>query len=724
MAGDNDGIRGQKGIPGDTGGKPDTPFVPGQGIRRGQAPKTPGSGEAETPGSPAQAAKGKPSESSVPPPQAQTEPPAGRTRPAGEPAQGPPAAQAPPRAADYDVYIPERRVKKWMILLALGVVCLVVSFIVIKGATRPGVTYEKVTFETQAYDEDPVTISGLLMKPAEGVKGKVPAVVFAHGITGSKEWYIQMTRPLVEEGFIVLSIDLRGHGGSSGHSTFGYDEVKDMWAAADYLRENVPEVDPDCIVAVGHSLGGITATRAGALQPEEKFSAVVAVYCWTGWKEALEDLLGPIDDLTGRAWWLTGFSRHVDINAPDFERKYSVLDIIDDTHPPNYLLTVGRADELISVEQEEKILEETTFEARRTGPEEKVKDGYTYGDFASGTARRLVLTGDNHPTELVGGIITLETINWIKLNSGMEITGDGVAPFLWTRILGILMLVLGLLFLSTGTMSLVRDGIFPGGGGITVDPPWGTHGDQGVWEVLLYAVPVVAASYLALPAAKALGIGPLIPYAGVNEMSVFFLSRTIVLLPVFVALAVIVTLKAGGFRGLLEAGLKPTLARWGKSAGYSLIPLGIIIVVVLLLGGPLLLPRAFARLPVYFLIGVACIGSGLWLEDYLFYKLAYLALERPEEQGGFRVLAVRAVVLDMVLIGALLPLMKGLGVTVNFRFELPLVVLLLLAIPAFFFLAHLSVRLRRLTGGSLAFAVLMTVLLVWLLTGPIGVRGF
>ncbi|MCG2795131.1 MAG: alpha/beta fold hydrolase, partial [Actinomycetia bacterium] len=585
------------------------------------------------------------------------------------------------------MYIPERRVKNWMILLALGVVCLVVSFIVIKGATRSGVIYEKVTFDTQGYEDEPVTISGLLMKPAEGVKGKTPAVVFAHGITGSKEWYIQMTRPLVEEGFIVLSIDLRGHGGSSGHSTFGYDEVRNMWAAADYLRENVSEVDPDNIVAAGHSLGGITATLAGALQSEEKFSAVAAVYCWTGWKEALEDLLGPIDDFIGRAWWLTGFSRHVDVNAPDFEQKYSVLNIIDDTHPPNYLLAVGRADELISVEQVEKIIEKATAEARRTGPEEKVKDGYTYGDFASGTARRLVLTSDNHPTELVGGIITLETIDWIKQSSGMELAGEGGAPFLWTRILGIHMLVLGLFFLGTGTMSLVRGRIFPEGGEISVDPPWGSYGDQGAWEVLLYAVPVVVASYLALPAAKALGIGPFIPYAGVNEMSVFFLSRTIVLLPVFVALVVIVTLRADGIKELLEGRLKRTLARWGKSAGYSLVPLAIIIVVMLLLGGPLLLPRAFAKLPVYFFIGVACIGSGLWLEDYLFYKLAYPALERPEEQGGFRVLAVRAVVLDMVLIAAILPIMKGLGVAVNFRFKMPLLLMLLLVMPAFFLLA-------------------------------------
>ncbi|MBU4241587.1 MAG: hypothetical protein KKE43_08835, partial [Actinobacteria bacterium] len=90
MAGDNDGIRGRDVDPRDTGGKPATPFVPGHGAGRGQAPKPTGAGETGT---------------------QQPSPPAG-------------AGKQP--AAEYEVYIPERRVKNWMILLALGVVCLVV----------------------------------------------------------------------------------------------------------------------------------------------------------------------------------------------------------------------------------------------------------------------------------------------------------------------------------------------------------------------------------------------------------------------------------------------------------------------------------------------------------------------------------------------------------------------------------------------------------------------
>lgn len=139
-----------------------------------------------------------------------------------------------------------------MILLWVGLVLIVLGFVITRGATG-GVTYQKVTFTTEGLEPKPVTISGLLVKPSGGAKGKVPGVVLAHGLTGSKEWYIQMSRQLAKEGFVVLSIDLRGHGGSSGYCTFAYDEANDVIAAGDYLKKNVAEVDPAHITAMGHS---------------------------------------------------------------------------------------------------------------------------------------------------------------------------------------------------------------------------------------------------------------------------------------------------------------------------------------------------------------------------------------------------------------------------------------------------------------------------------------
>lgn len=618
------------------------------------------------------------------------------------------------------------RVKPWMVLLSLGLVLLIAALLVINATTNPGVSYQNVTIDSTSPDGGDTDISGLLMKPSAGTGGKVPGVIFAHGITGSKEWYIQMLKPLVDAGFVVLAIDLRGHGGSSGYCTFGYDEIADIYAAAEYLKSEVPEVDPEVVVAWGHSLGGITATRAGALQEDGTLSGVVAIYCWTSWKEALEDLLGPIDDLVARSWRFTTFSRHIDMDAPDFDTRYSVTAIVDDSRPPNYLLMLGSSDELASVERMEQILEKTTVSARRSGPEGQIKYSYTYGDFDSGTARRLYISDDDHVTELVSGVLTLETINWVRQVAGMPVDPGGGAPFVWGRVLGLMLLIAALALLAMGVMSLVRKRVFPGGGVITVRPAWGTVDGQGVWEVLIYALPVVAASLLAMPVAGLFGIGPLAPYAVVNELSIYFLARSIILFPLLVVVLGFSVAGAGGLRQVLSEGLRPSLSRWGKSIGYALIPLAVVLAITLPVGGWLHLPRVLAKYPAYFFLGVVCIGAGLWMEDYLFYKLAYPALER-EEAGGrqWAALLARAGVLDLVLIAAMVPLMKGLGVSLFFQgFDIPLVLLMVLALPAFILLAELSIRLRRLTGGNLAFTVFVTALAVWFFMGPVGVRGF
>jgi pimeloyl-ACP methyl ester carboxylesterase len=612
---------------------------------------------------------------------------------------------------------------RWAGLLIAGLALLVTGFVVTRGATSPGVEYEKVSFTSEGYGAGPATISGLLMKPEGAQPGAHPGVVFAHGITGSKEWYIQMTRPLVQAGFVVLNIDLRGHGGSSGYCTYGNEEVADMLAAAGYLAENVPEADAGSLVAMGHSLGGIAATRTGALQDQERFGCTVAIWCWTSFKDALEDFLGPLDDLVGRGWRFVTFSRHIDVNDPDFGPAYSVLDIVDDSVPENFLLGVGHADELASVERVEQILEKCTRSCRESGPEAKLKDNYTYGDFTAGTARRLFVSEDNHVTELASGSLISDATKWMKQSAGIEFDPEQSAPFLWSRLLGLALIGFGIALTSVGAMSAVRGRLFDDTGA-TFKPAWGTAGEQGIWEIMLYALPVVAASYLALPAAGALGIGPFIPYAGVNEMSIFFLARSLVLSPVFIAILVIVGIQ-GGMGSITGDKLKRTLLSWVKGAAYALLPVAVAVALMLVLGGPLMLPRAFAARPGYFVLGIVCIGGGLWMEDYLFYKLAYPALSRRNEHSRWMVVGVRGVVLDLVLIAAFLPIMKGPGVSITFMgFDMPLIMLLMLAVLAFLPLAYLSLRLREATGSSLAFALLVTALLVWFLTGPIGVRGF
>jgi len=224
-----------------------------------------------------------------------------------------------------------------MIVLGIGLILVVLGFLVIKTSTG-GVVYQRVSFTTEGFDQNPITISGLLIKPSGQIAGKVPGVVFANGFTGCKEWYVQMTREMAKEGLVVLSIDLRGHGRSGGASAMGSDEANDMLAAGAWMRKNVPEVDAADITAMGHSLGGVTATRAGVVQQDKTFSSVVAVWCWTNWKDVMTDMMGPIDAFVGRSWLFTVFAPKLDINAPDNDARFNMVNMVNDTKPPNYLL--------------------------------------------------------------------------------------------------------------------------------------------------------------------------------------------------------------------------------------------------------------------------------------------------------------------------------------------------------------------------------------------------
>ncbi len=67
-----------------------------------------------------------------------------------------------------------------------------------------------------------------------------------------------MSQPYRDAGFVVMSPILRGENGQSGNFTMYYDEVEDVVAAAEYLR-NLPYVDARRVFVAGHSAGGTLA---------------------------------------------------------------------------------------------------------------------------------------------------------------------------------------------------------------------------------------------------------------------------------------------------------------------------------------------------------------------------------------------------------------------------------------------------------------------------------
>ena len=95
------------------------------------------------------------------------------------------------------------------------------------------------------------TITAILYKP-RAIKDQAPGIVLAHGISNSKEPQTGMALELAKHGYVTLSIDLVGHGKSSG-ALDGSDQSLGMIQADQYLAD-LPFVS-DSVGLVGHSLG-------------------------------------------------------------------------------------------------------------------------------------------------------------------------------------------------------------------------------------------------------------------------------------------------------------------------------------------------------------------------------------------------------------------------------------------------------------------------------------
>lgn len=101
---------------------------------------------------------------------------------------------------------------------------------------------------------------GTIAYEVSGVAG--PLVVVAHGMGDSREAYRFFTPALVEAGYRVAAVDLRGHGESSvGWASYTRTDLAgDLIALVEHLGEPA--------VLVGHSIAGGAVTIAAAKAPE------------------------------------------------------------------------------------------------------------------------------------------------------------------------------------------------------------------------------------------------------------------------------------------------------------------------------------------------------------------------------------------------------------------------------------------------------------------------
>jgi pimeloyl-ACP methyl ester carboxylesterase len=106
--------------------------------------------------------------------------------------------------------------------------------------------------------------------PAAGVQAATPAVVMAHGLSGTRRDRLgAFAERFAAARFAALVFDHRGFGDSDGEPDL-FDPARQLedWRAAIALARSLPEVDGARIATFGSSMGGGNALAAAAEDPQ------------------------------------------------------------------------------------------------------------------------------------------------------------------------------------------------------------------------------------------------------------------------------------------------------------------------------------------------------------------------------------------------------------------------------------------------------------------------
>lgn len=228
------------------------------------------------------------------------------------------------------------------------------------------------------------------LKPGE----RRPAVVVCHGFTGVRSMILgDYARVFAAAGFVSLTFDYRGYGGSEGtrRRLIPLEQVDDIRNAISFV-ETLPEVDPERIGLWGTSFGGANAPYTAAV--DNRIKAVVGQVGFGDGERFLLDTrrfgdrsellrkvaedrrrravegkgerIDPLDALNSpQTWAFLGDSlkdvpkSKIDISWETVEKtlEYKPIEVIDRIAPRALLLIGARDDDLCKIEGYEKLYE-------------------------------------------------------------------------------------------------------------------------------------------------------------------------------------------------------------------------------------------------------------------------------------------------------------------------------------------------------------------------------
>lgn len=230
--------------------------------------------------------------------------------------------------------------------------------------SRPNLTLseEPLDGENVVLNEE-IPIKGTILSPKGG--GKHPAIIFLHGFDSVANTYHKLIEELVDNGFVVLAYDARGHGRSGGEPDF-IKMIDDAVDAIDYLTQR-EEVDNSRLGMAGHSMGAMVTLLASARDERVKTVAVWSAPCGLSianevpfWRGAA--LIGlPISEHVLPK--IISF-KHAHVSDPSvFERIIQKAEMLDtskaasEISPRSILIVQGREDFLVKPYNAPKISE-------------------------------------------------------------------------------------------------------------------------------------------------------------------------------------------------------------------------------------------------------------------------------------------------------------------------------------------------------------------------------
>jgi alpha/beta superfamily hydrolase len=359
----------------------------------------------------------------------------------------------------------KRKIWKILAIIALGLVFIsvtVIGVLVVQINTQRTQAMENMErIPIQLERPGDITILGDIYytKNIDTAKAH-PLVFLQHGMGGRKENYQPMALAFISRGFVVVTMNLRNHYGSAGHTTLGVEESNDLLAAIEYVQIilNQRDISIFNVGIVGHSLGALTSTLAAI---KGNLSSCVAIAPPADLSIMISSVIGSDFETFGSL--IAGFN---DFSDPGFIANFTLM---GQNPPPNYLMIAGEGDTLVKPIVVENLLKDFT--------KNESAAGFTlYGDFSSGTAIEYqLLPAPDHGAEQYPFLtpeITKSAINWTETALGISNTDPIEFPqemvifqqvFAKMGLIGgcwLLILFGGLILLGVASLNLISIGLF------------------------------------------------------------------------------------------------------------------------------------------------------------------------------------------------------------------------------------------------------------------------